>query len=295
MINGLTISVSLFAFNEYRGLKRLVPKILRSNVDQIIISYGGNDESDKFLRSLEDSRLELIYEKKRIGKRAAVNYAMGKITGDIVFQISADIDFEQVIFEKCCDEMTDEVGVVVPNVIPIKLDNFAKRLGSLLWHLEDVQKDFYDRLEENNHGGEFLAIRAKLIEPIPQIVNNDDGFVCANAKKKGFKVKYLKNYAIYNTPPGCIRELILQRERVVLAHIEMVRIGLPENVLDTLIWSNRLYFSRIMHSFILRYPRDLPFLPLLVFVELVAHFLARFRFDRNSRKSSWDLLSSAKL
>lgn len=258
-ILGKTITVEIFAYQDYEGLSRLVPKILSWPIDQLIVSYGGDIQSKLFMDKIKHEKLIKLFEPQRLGKISAINRAMKFAEGEIVFQISADVDIEQDSLIKLIGSMDDETGVSVPRIVPIKISGFIKHAGKLIWDLEDCQKLFFQERGKNNHGGEVLCIKKSLIEEIPPETYSDDGFICTVVQKKGYKVRYERNAVSYNTPPGKLKDLLSQRRRTNLSKMKLKDLNLSENVLNNILISDPKSFILIIGVFIKNYPFDFPF------------------------------------
>ena len=81
----------VFSYDDAIGLRNLMPVILSSGFDQVVVSYGSSDPgSYRFLEQYSD-RVTLVREDTRLGKPSAFNAARNFLKGDILFMMSSDI------------------------------------------------------------------------------------------------------------------------------------------------------------------------------------------------------------
>ena len=71
----------VFSYDDEIGLRNLMPAILRSGFDQIVVAYGSSySGSYRFLEQYSD-RVTLVRENRRLGKPSAFNAARNFLKG----------------------------------------------------------------------------------------------------------------------------------------------------------------------------------------------------------------------
>jgi GT2 family glycosyltransferase len=283
----------VFAFDEAAALRRCLPALLESSVEEILVMYGGNDGSRAYLESLEDPRLRLEYETERAGKWRAFNRAVERVRGDLVFLISGDISFPAVLLDQLRARFAPDVGVVIPRVVPTNVRNTVSRMGSALWDVHDRQIQACARAQLPIHGGELQAVRRTLLEPIEGVIN-EDAYLCLRAAERGYRVVYDRDSVVYNTVPETLRELVRQRRRVNYGHRQLSARGMDPSTLDRLIWDRPDLCLGVVGHAVADRPSNAVRLPLLAAVELVALVRGNRDFERGVDHGRWSLVRSGK-
>jgi cellulose synthase/poly-beta-1,6-N-acetylglucosamine synthase-like glycosyltransferase len=86
----------------------------------IVISDGSTDAMTQRLRELQRRGLvtEIHSTALRGGKAAAINLALGRTTGDIIFSVDCDTTLDRYAFQRACEAFEDPaVGAVAGNVV----------------------------------------------------------------------------------------------------------------------------------------------------------------------------------
>jgi len=283
----------VFSYDEVSSLRRCLPALLESSVDEIHIMYGGLDGSKAYLESLRDPRLHLEYEPTRIGKWRAYNRAIERVRGDIVFLVSGDISFAPSIFDRLRSRFTPEVGVVFPRVVPTNVRNLVSRMGQTLWDVHDRQILACAERGLPIHGGELQAVRRTLLEPIAGVVN-EDAYLCLRAAERGYRVVYDRDAVVRNTVPETLVEFLLQRTRVNYGHRQLAAGGLDPSTLDRLVWVRPDVCLGVLIRAVAARPSNAIRLPLLASVELLALARGNRDFSRGVDHGRWSLVRSGK-
>ncbi|MCL4359243.1 MAG: glycosyltransferase, partial [Candidatus Thermoplasmatota archaeon] len=164
----MTASTAIItSFDDGLSLRRLLDSVIQSNVDQIVLMYGGERTDRDYLNALQDDRLIYEEEKERLGKSESLNRSFKYALGDLVFIVSGDISVENNVFDRCADAFSDDIGVIVPHVIPAPMGGIHGKIGRVLWKLHDCELHYMSARNINAHGGEFVAIRKKLLSDLP--------------------------------------------------------------------------------------------------------------------------------
>jgi glycosyltransferase involved in cell wall biosynthesis len=291
--SSLRTSAVVFAFDEEAALRRCLPSLLESTVEEILVMYGGSDGSRSYLESLGDPRLRLEYEGSRAGKWRAFNRAVERVRGDLVFLISGDVSFPAAVLDRLRSQFTPEVGVVFPRVVPTNVRNIVSRMGSALWDVHDLQIQACERAGLPIHGGELQAVRRTLLEPIEGVIN-EDAYLCLRAAERGYRILYDREAVVYNTVPETLLELLRQRRRVNYGHRQLSAGGLDPSTLDRLIWERPDVCVGVLGRAVADRPSNTVRLPLLAAIELVALVRGNRDFARGVDHGRWSLVRSGK-
>jgi glycosyltransferase involved in cell wall biosynthesis len=289
----LRTSAIVFSYEEEAALRRCLPALLASSVEEVIVVFGGQDGSRAYLESLGDPRLLLDYEPVRAGKWRAFNRAIERVRGDVVFLVSGDIAFSPSVFDHLLAQFDPGVGVVFPRVVPTNGAGVVGGIGEALWDVHDRQIVECARTGLTVHGGELQAVRRSLLEPISGVIN-EDAYLCLRAAERGYRVVYDREALVRNTVPETWSEFFAQRTRVNYGHEQLSASGLDPTTLDRLVWSRPRMCFRVLTQAIAERPANAVRLPLLASAEIFALVRGRRDFARGVEYGRWSLIHSGK-
>jgi cellulose synthase/poly-beta-1,6-N-acetylglucosamine synthase-like glycosyltransferase len=281
------------SYNDPEGLRQLIDPLLSSPFERIVVAYGSSESDDySFVDEVTDARLIMIREKGRRGKIAAINSCLEFLHGDIIYLISSDIQFDPSAVMEMEQYFSSEVGVVLPDVIPVERSGLVSRTGALLWQIRNAS--LRNIVEEGGtpHGGEMIAFRRGLISKMPDVVN-DEEYICMLAASEGMKVIYAENVKINNLTAGNVRDYIRQRIRIIYGHRQMWSLGFQPQMMDFLLLSDPMLFFKNIYAAI-RKRTDLGayLLPLLT-LEAIS-LLGSYRYGRRENVLMWSFAKSTK-
>ncbi len=274
----------IFSYNDGDLVLSPLKSVLKSDVDQVFLLYGGDPIPEEISR-IQDNRLIKVLEKERKGKVKALNSISSNILGDIVFLISGDVSFDPSLIKRCEDSFTGTTGVVSVRVLPSNTRNYTEKIGALMWEMHDLQLSILSESGINVHAGEFLCVRKGLLRDLPEVINEDE-FLCIEAANNSLSVKYLKDQEVHNYVPSNLVDLLQQRRRVNFGHIEIEKIGWDPRIMDTLVFSETHLFLVIFSTFLKQKKWNVATLFGAVSIEILANLSARMDsyFGKDHRK-----------
>ena len=274
----------IFSYNDGDLVLSPLKSVLKSDVDQVFLLYGGDPIPEEISR-IQDNRLIKVLEKERKGKVKALNSISSNILGDIVFLISGDVSFDPSLIKRCEDSFTGTTGVVSVRVLPSNTRNYTEKIGALMWEMHDLQLSILSESGINVHAGEFLCVRKGLLRDLPEVINEDE-FLCIEAANNSLSVKYLKDQEVHNYVPSNLVDLLQQRRRVNFGHIEIEKIGWDPRIMDTLVFSETPLFLVIFSTFLKQKKWNVATLFGAVSIEILANLSARMDsyFGKDHRK-----------
>ncbi|MHB1492723.1 MAG: glycosyltransferase family 2 protein [Thermoplasmataceae archaeon] len=282
----------VFSNNDLSSVKRVYPIVHNSSLDQIIWAIDGNESIPKFIESFSDNRDVITYSPERQGKSASYNRALRLITNDDVFLISADVVFQPDVFDRIC-ERVNGVGVALTNVVPMRRDGIIRNIGSLLWIIRDTQLRYFFTHGIPIHGGEFLYLKRKFIEKIPEVVN-DDAYQCLNAQKHGAMAAYYEDLEIRNFVPSELMELINQRRRINYGHIELGKKLENPSSISSLFFRNTKVTLSILRMALKRNLKIIGLLPFLLVIEVLSRLSAQIDMLTDHDQILWKNIETSK-
>ena len=274
----------IFSYNDGDLVLSPLKSVLKSDVDQVFLLYGGDPIPEEISR-IQDNRLIKVLEKERKGKVKALNSISSNILGDIVFLISGDVSFDPSLIKRCEDSFTGTTGVVSVRVLPSNTRNYTEKIGALMWEMHDLQLSILSESGINVHAGEFLCVRKGLLRDLPEVINEDE-FLCIEAANNSLSVKYLKDQEVHNYVPSNLVDLLQQRRRVNFGHIEIEKIGWDPRIMDTLVFNETPLFLVIFSTFLKQKKWNVATLFGAVSIEILANLSAKMDsyFGKDHRK-----------
>ncbi len=94
--NHFKLSIVMPVFNEINTIDTIIKKVLNTHFSKelIIIDDGSEDGTREYLKKLEDSRIQVIYHEKNMGKGAALQTGFSRVKGDLVIIQDADLEYD---------------------------------------------------------------------------------------------------------------------------------------------------------------------------------------------------------
>ncbi|MEM5812314.1 MAG: glycosyltransferase family 2 protein [Candidatus Aenigmatarchaeota archaeon] len=176
-----------------------------------------NDSKDRTPEICKKLGVKLIQNKRRVGKAAALNNAVKKSRGEILFFLDADTTIESDALKKIVPWFTiKDIGAVSPKYI-------AKKSKSIISRLASIENNFNSSLfKAHMFFGSMITIRGCGVAIRRSVFNDVGGWsktliedvdMAAKILKAGYKIQY-EPYAIVKTKePETIAELKNQRTR----------------------------------------------------------------------------------
>lgn len=258
------------------------------DLDKVILAIGGNIALGKMKNSYGFSKVDLRFEQERLGKVESFNRALQGLESDITFLVSGDVRFDPSIFKKLPEYFDEDVGMVIPRVIPAPPHTLAEMAGSVIWIIHDITLENADRESKYFCGGELQAVKHPLPLQSSEIVN-DDEFLCHQVYSSGKRIVYAREVEIVNFMPRNFRQLLKQRVRINFGHLQSKRINGWHSSISIGGFRDIKTSVETLLKF-LQLNRKLNFpLFLAIIVETVSIFLARIQLFRGQSFRFWYL------
>ena len=232
MINNLTVTIGIPAYNEQVNIGSLLKSVLAQKVnlkcEVIVFSDGSTDQTVNEVLRVKDKKTKLHMGKLRRGKAYRMNQMIVKARGEVVVFIDADVRIRSV---NMLSEMIapffkyQNVGVVGGNVIPRNGKNLLQKAI-----ISSVKAYDRARLEVRN-GDNFYSCKGPLLAlskpmakklDMPSIISGTDTFIYFKGKALGLKFIYNHLSKVYYKVPSSFTEHINQHIR---CNFNIVSIG----------------------------------------------------------------------
>jgi len=210
-----SVTMIIATFNEEKVIARKLANTVdleypRDKFEIAIVDSGSTDNTrlvvnDFMQRVKNGTQIRLLTQEERLGKSAALNYALRYCSSDIMVLSDADVMVNKDALLQATANFNDEkVGAVSGIEVVQNPDE------SSTTKLEQGYRSFYNtlRLGETNLDSvvmcesEFSAYRRELIETIPNKSICDDMELTLQIRKKGFRAIYDPDVFFYEYSPS---------------------------------------------------------------------------------------------
>lgn len=208
------VSMIIATFNEEKVIAKKLANTIeleypKDKLEILIVDSGSTDNTrkivDDFAQHVKSKvNISLLTQKERLGKAAALNYALKYCNGDMVILSDADVMLDKDAISKITSNFNDKKIGAVSGIEVIRNPD-----QSSTTKVERGYRSFYNtlRLGESNLDSvvmcesEFAAYRTKLMEEIPQDSVCDDMELTLRVRKKGFRAIYDPTVVFYECSP----------------------------------------------------------------------------------------------
>lgn len=246
----------------------------------VIVASGCPTSTIEFLHefAMRDRRLLLIKEEARHGKAEAINRIIENSVGDYLLFVNSDAipatgAMSAILRTLGSNGLT---GVVSGRPFFDWREGHMSKILQLMWLVHNECAETLNHMAIGNHGSdELMAVRSKLLEPIPQGLVNDGAYISGRAKLRGYLVKFCGSAGVEIDVPNSIVDTISQRRRIIFGHFQIWKLtGKSPRTVGSLLVSSPLLGARIVVKTVARFPRLVWILPAALVEEMVAFSLA---------------------
>jgi len=200
----------------------------------IVVSDGSTDGTVEALRSGPPETKVCAYSKRR-GKAAALNYAIGIATGDIIVFADARHRFEpRAIRELVASLADDTVGAVTGELI--LGEKGRSQIGdaqALYWKYEKWIRKNESRFDSSvGATGAIYAIKKELWSPLPESTILDDVYTPMRIALEGYRVVFEGRARAYDLAVSSGRQEFLRKARTLTGNYQLCRL-MPQLLVPT--------------------------------------------------------------
>lgn len=277
-------SAIFFSYARPADVKYAMEKAHSDLFDETTMAIGGIDNVIDS-EGPDRKNIQVLYEKRKMGKSSSYNRAMQNIRDGHIFLISADTRFDDSVIDRMVECLGDSDELAFPRIEPFHGNTLSSRLGEVMWHFHDSYVAMKESRNQFFCGGEFQIIRHRFIIPNSNTVN-DDEYLCYRAVAGGGLIRYCRDVVVRNTVPASMRELLRQRVRVNFGHLQSRKL-LGKHASFSISSVNPLETVTAIRNFNRDYPGSLATLFLASIVEMVSLVEAFFFWIQGRDLSNW--------
>lgn len=290
------VSVGVMAYNEEALISATLSSIKNQNqeymtIDEIIVIISGStDDTERIVRAitLEDPRIRIVVEPKRIGKIYSVIHFLELAANEICVVASSDIVADQRCFDNLFRPLCNDfnVGMTGPRVrpyTPAGRSTLAVKLHRELWEMHHQVALRHPKL------GEIVMVRKGFVQNLQCVAGCDEVMLESAVCVNGGTLSYVPDAIVHNFGPTAIADYIDHRRRIHAMHLvtrrelgyEAATVSVRHNLIPVL-------------GFMLRQPRKLGLILILIAIELKSRLSAHVDANRGNRNLSWVPSKSAR-
>jgi cellulose synthase/poly-beta-1,6-N-acetylglucosamine synthase-like glycosyltransferase len=275
-----SITVVIAAYNEEAVIAGRIENLLaadypRDRLSVIVAADGSDDRTAEIAESFRHQGVLVLANSSRRGKPAAINRAIREVTSDVVVFSDANNQYEPDGLTRLVAPFSDPRVGAVTGAKRVRASNSVTGSGEgLYWRYESLIKTAESRLGSCvGVNGEMFAVRAGLIDHVPEEIINDDSYMAMQVLKAGFDVVYQPDAISWEPASETGDDDRLRRERIVAGRIQALARA-PQIVP----WRRPVVAWQIVSHKLLR-----PFIPLLAAVALFSTLASLRDAVRNRR------------
>jgi len=294
-VSDVNVSILIPVYNEEKNIKQLLLKLLNQKEvcikEIIVISSGSTDKTNEIVKELASRyrNVILITEDVRRGKAHAINLGLNQATAEVILLISGDTlpANEYFVYNMVKPFVIDpKIGVIGCCILPTNKDKgIINMIIHIIWKLHNKLNEL-----KAYKFGECIAFRRSLIKKIPEYIIADEAYIQYKVLNKGYKGYYARRAVLRNKGPEILLELLNQRSRVYIGHIQLKKLfgfKVPSFL--------NLRLIKAVLKLLIENIRLLMYLPFAIFIELLARIQGIINFNvRNKVPYIWRRVSSSK-
>ena len=262
-----SITVIVAAYNEEAVIADRIENLLSADYPQdrlsvLVAADGSDDRTAEIARSFAQQGVRVLADGPRRGKPAAINRAMREVKSEVVVFSDANNQYEADGLIRLVGQFSNPRVGAVTGAKRVRASDSQTGTGEgLYWRYESLIKSAESRLGSCvGVNGEILAVRADLLEDLPEDIINDDSYIAMQVLKAGFDVVYQPEAVSWEPASETRDDDRLRRERIVAGRIQsLARAG------QTVPWRRPVVAWQVVSHKLLR-----PVIPLLAGVALVS-------------------------
>lgn len=231
----MKIAAIIPVHNEAWNIRRIIYNLLHAQdyghhqLDRIIVVCSGcTDGTDVIAKEIakRNEKVCVIVERVRCGKTRALNRAIKALENEakeaeVIVFLSGDVVPQRNSLKHLASILQNpSVGCAIAHPIPLNSRRkLSGKLVNILWSLHDEM----NHLGWHKVTGEMFAIKRSILEEIPENVINDDLYIEYLVNKQEMKFAYVPDAIVYIWGPESLIELLEQRRRVNLGHLQIAQ------------------------------------------------------------------------
>lgn len=228
----LVVSIGTCAFNEENNIRNMLESVINqkenniSIIEIIVVSDGSTDKTVEKAKSINDSRIKVIDNKKRVGKASCVNELFKIFKGNVLVVVDSDMVLKsKSTIEKMVKKFTEDKSTALTcgSSQPFPSRNFLESAINNYIYVRNSLEDQFSFGETAYAAHGFLAYSKTFAKTliIPRGILNDDAYSYFMCLSKGLTYYYAKDAVVLYRSPSSIKDFISQSARHLAGGIQL--------------------------------------------------------------------------
>jgi cellulose synthase/poly-beta-1,6-N-acetylglucosamine synthase-like glycosyltransferase len=224
-----SISMVIPTFNEEVVIAEKIENTLqldypRDRLQILICDDASSDRTVEIVRTYFPRQVELSQGAVRSGKVGGLNRALQLAEGEIFIIADADILANQDALRQVVANFADEtVGCVMAETRMAPADEGTGASNGLYWRYEarirQSESDIHSAVAATGH---FMALRRKLVQPIPAHVILDDFYLAMMTIRQGYRVISEPRAVVWERPARSMSDEVKRRSRLTAGRYQII-------------------------------------------------------------------------
>lgn len=223
-----TVTIGIPAFNEEANIGYLLESLIKQKeedfkIDKIIISSDGStDRTVEVVKSVKDSRIKLLDNKKRRGQANRQNQLVKLATSDIFVLLEADTlpannYFLKNLLQPMMVNKKHNIGIIFGNSIPLNPKSFFENIMYFKAALKGrIFLNYESKSWVGASGHRGRAFSKKLVKKISWVDNApEDTYSFLLCKQIGHEIVYAPKAKIYHRLPVNFKDYYRQYTKFI--------------------------------------------------------------------------------
>lgn len=232
MLNKLTVTIGIPAYNEEKNIGNLLKSILKQKEKIIkikeiyVISDGSTDDTVIIAKSIKDPRIQIIDDKKRLGQPFRIQELLQRFKSDYLVLLDADLIMKDAnVIQHLIKKIASgkNVGLAAAHMRPTSPKTFLESaINNYRYAREAVESEFsFGKRVWSAHGCVVYSKEFGKSLYIPQHILSVDSFSYYSCVVRGYKHEYAKNAIVLYRSPQTLRDHISQATRHYVGGLQL--------------------------------------------------------------------------
>lgn len=229
----LSTTIIVPCFNEEKTVDRTIQSLLdldypKEKIFIMIIDDGSTDSTWNVIQKyMSEPRIVLMQKENEGSKFAALNFALGHITTDLVGVLDADSWVSKNALKEYMEFFCDpEVMATIPSMVIAEPNSFFRHAQKAEYDIGLFARKSFAQLNAIYiTPGPFSVFRRYVFDslgPYKEAHHTEDAEIALRMQKHGYKIAYSEKSIVYTVGPKTLKPLLKQRVRWIYGFIKNV-------------------------------------------------------------------------
>lgn len=224
-----SVTIVIPTFNEEVVIREKLENTLhldypRDRLQILVCDDASEDRTAEIVKSYATQGVELSQGASRMGKVGGLNRALQLATGELFIIADADILPNPDALRELVANFADEsVGCVLSQTRMTSSEEGTGESGGLYWRYEarirQSESDIHSTVAATGH---FMALRRKLLQPIPMHVILDDFYLAMMTIRQGYRVISEPKAIVWERPTHSMGDEFNRRSRLTAGRFQII-------------------------------------------------------------------------